>query len=70
MFAERARRCPSITILFIGALISIETWALTVPLAAPAAARSLPPFEIALTATAVVAVVAGYFLRRVFAAQR
>ncbi len=70
MFTERARKRPSITILFVGALISIETWALTVPLTVPAAERSLPPFEIALTAIAVVAVVGGYVLRRVWAARR
>ncbi len=70
MFAGWARSRPGAAIFGIGAGLSVEVFALTVPLRWPAATSVLRPFEIALIATTILAVVGGYVLRKAFPASR
>jgi hypothetical protein len=67
---EVARRRPGKTIFYLGAFLVIEGWVLTAPLSWPAAESSLRLPELAIVATAVVAVIGGFVTRRVFPAQR
>jgi hypothetical protein len=63
--ARDAGRHPGWTIWNVGSGAAVMVWALTVPLAWPAATEHLRGFEIAIAAVAVGAIVGGFVLRRV-----